>query len=79
MTHHILTTALKLYLRSGVNFINVVRAAFLHADAKSAKKTVKLSVFFALLGSVRIKAASRTLMKLTPHFMSSNEKKLLQL
>jgi len=36
------------------------------ADPKSAKKTVKLSVFFALWGSALVKAAQRTLMKLTP-------------
>ncbi len=33
----------------GVNFINVLRAAFALADHKSAKETVKLSVFFSLL------------------------------
>jgi len=35
------------------------------ADAERAKKTVKLSVFFALSGSAHAKAAHRTLMKLT--------------
>jgi hypothetical protein len=35
-------------------------------DTKSAKNTDKLSVIFALLGSARrVKAARRTLMKLT--------------
>jgi len=53
-------------LRAGVNFINVLRAAFTGADLKSVKKTVKLSVFFALSGSARSKAAHRSLMKLTP-------------
>jgi len=52
-------------LTPGVNFVNVLRAAFRRADSKSAKKTVKLSVFFALLGSAFEKAAQRTLMKLT--------------
>jgi hypothetical protein len=52
--------------RSGVDFINVLQADFMCADPKSAKKTVKLSVFFALLGSVFTKATHRTLMKLTP-------------
>jgi len=33
---------------------------------KAQKKTVKLSVFFALLGSDRAKAARRTFVKLTP-------------
>jgi hypothetical protein len=35
-------------------------------DPESAKKTVKLSFFFAILGSERAKAARKTLMKLTP-------------
>ena len=52
--------------RPGVNFINVLRAAFTHADPESAKKTVKSSSFFALLGSARVKAARRMLMKLNP-------------
>jgi len=51
-------------LSSGVNFINALRATFTHADPKSAKKTVKLSVVFTLLGSAHVKAAHRTLMKL---------------
>jgi len=34
--------------RSGVNFINVLRAAFMHADPKSAKDTDDLSIFIAL-------------------------------
>ena len=33
---------------------------------KAQKKLLNLTVFFALLGSVRIKAALRTLVKLTP-------------
>jgi len=40
--------------------------SFMGADPKSAKKTVKLQVFFALSGSARTKAARETLMKLTP-------------
>ena len=52
--------------RSGVNFTNVLPAALTRADPKSAKKTVKLSSFIALLGSARVKAACRTLVKLTP-------------
>jgi len=51
---------------TGVNFINVLQAAFVLADPKSAKETVKLSVFFALLGSALAKAAHKTLVKLTP-------------
>ena len=52
--------------KPGVNFTNVLRAAFTRADPKSAKKTVKLSSFIVLLGSARVKAACRTLVKLTP-------------
>ena len=51
---------------SGFNFINVLPAAFTHVDPKSAKKLLDLTVFFALLGSLCVKAACRTLMKLTP-------------
>ena len=51
---------------SGVNFINVLRAAFTCTDPKSAKKTVKSSSFFALSGSSIVKAALRMLVKLTP-------------
>jgi len=38
----------------GVNFINILRAAFVRPDPESAKKTDNLTVFFALLGSVCI-------------------------
>ncbi len=57
---------LVLLLTPGVNFINVLRAALTRADPESAKNTVKLSVFFPLLGSASVKAACRTLMILTP-------------
>jgi len=50
----------------GVNFINIIQAAFARADPKSAKNTNNLIVFFVLLGSVLIKAACGTLMKLRP-------------
>ncbi len=60
--------------RHGVNFSNVLRTAFTLADPKSAKKTVKLSVFFALSGSARVKAAHRMLMKLTPGIPSKDSK-----
>jgi len=45
---------------SGFNFINVLRAAFAHADPKSAKKSDNLIVL----------AAQRMLMKLTPGLRS---------
>ena len=50
---------------SWVNFTNVLRGAFTCVDPKSAKKTVKLSSFFALLESVHVKAARRMLVKFT--------------
>ena len=56
----------KVHLKPGVNFINVLRAAFTLADPESTKKTVKLCSFFPLLGSAGVKAACRTLVKLTP-------------
>jgi hypothetical protein len=54
----------------GVNFTNVFCAAFTLVDPESVKE-IQLSDlshhnFFTLLGTVRIKAVRRTLMKLTP-------------
>ena len=51
-----------------VNFTNILQASFTHLDPKSAKKTVKLSSFFALWGSARVKAVCKTLVKLTTDF-----------
>ena len=50
----------------GVNFTNALRAAFTRADPKSTKKLLNLMVFFALLGTARVKAAHRMFVKLTP-------------
>jgi len=41
---------------SGVDFTNILRTALMGAYLQSAKNTVKQSVFFALLGSLHIKA-----------------------
>ncbi len=49
-----------------VTFANILWEAFAHIYPKSKEKTVMLSVFFTLLGSVSAKAAHRMLMKLTP-------------
>jgi hypothetical protein len=38
----------------GVNFTNVLQAAFMREDPKSAKNTVKSTVFFVLSGSARV-------------------------
>jgi hypothetical protein len=58
----------------GVNFINILQAAFTCADPNSAKKIVKLSVFCALSGSVCTKAACKTLLKLTPDVINQVSK-----
>jgi len=49
-------------LTPGVNFTNILMAAFMRADPKDAKKTVGLTALFALLGSTHIKAARIMLM-----------------
>jgi len=51
---------------SGVNFTNVLCAAFTLIDHESIKKIDNLIVIFTLLGSVRVKAVHRMLMKLSP-------------
>jgi len=51
---------------TGVDFTKILRAAFPLVDPKSAKNTVKPSVFFMLLGFVHVKAARKMLVKLTP-------------
>ncbi len=50
----------------GLNFINVLSAAFTCADPKSEKDNDDLTVFFTLLVSTSSKAACKMLMKLTP-------------
>jgi len=50
-----------------VNFTNVLRAAFALIDPESIKNAVKSSVSFTLLGSARVKAIRRMLMKLSPY------------
>jgi hypothetical protein len=53
-------------LCTGVNFINISRAAFTRIDPKSTKKTNNLTVFFVLFGSAFVKTSHKTLVKLTP-------------
>ncbi len=43
-------------MHAGVIFTNVLHAAFMLVDPKSVKNTVKLSIFFTLLGSTSVKA-----------------------
>jgi len=50
----------------GVNFTNVLSTAFLAKVLKAHKLQSSYQCCFALLGSVRVKAASKTLVKLTP-------------
>jgi len=52
------------------DFTNALCTVFMHADPKSAKKTDSLTVFFCVLGSSLVKAACKTLMKLTPDVSS---------
>jgi hypothetical protein len=51
---------------TGVNSSTFYGPAFTLQDPESIKNTVKSSVSFSLLGSVRVKAVRRTLMKLSP-------------
>jgi len=54
----------------GVNFINVLWAAFMPSDPESAKKTDNFTVFFALLGSAHVKAVCKLLVKSNPDVYS---------
>jgi len=49
-----------------VNFPGILRVAFTQTDPKRAKNTVQLSVLFALLESLCVKAARKMLVKFTP-------------
>jgi len=53
---------------AGVNFTNILRAAFTLVDHKTKSKKIQLShqYLFTLSGSRGTKAACRTMMKLTP-------------
>jgi len=53
-------------LSPGVDFTNIILAAFTSADPKRAKKAGKSSVSFAPLGSVHVKAAHKMLATSTP-------------
>ncbi len=46
-------------LSPGVNFTNILQAAFTYEDPKSAKKHRQLDCLFALLESALIKAARK--------------------
>jgi len=53
-------------LQSGVNFTNIFTRSFCARWFWKHKNTDDLTVFFTLLGSVRVKAVHRMLMKLSP-------------
>jgi len=53
-------------LKPAVNFSNVLRTAFTHADPKCAKRQSNQQCRLVLLGTTDVKAVHRTLMKLTP-------------
>ena len=51
---------------TGVNFINILRAAFVRADPKSAKKTVQSISFFVILLSAHVKAVHKNIGEINP-------------
>jgi len=53
-------------MSSRVNFTNILRAAFMHTDPKSAKRQSSHEYFSVLIGSAWVKAARKVLVKLTP-------------
>jgi len=55
-----------IYLHPGVHFINVLLKAFTPTNPKCVELTVKLSIFYMLLGSTSVKPLHKTLMKMTP-------------
>jgi len=65
-------------LRSGVNFINIQRTAFMLVDPKSVKNIDNLTVFFTLLGSASVKSVCRMLMKLSPALVKAARKMLVK-
>ncbi len=54
--------------KSGVNFNNILWAAFMHAHPKIKKDTDDLTVLFVLLGSSRVKAALKNVGEIYPRF-----------
>jgi len=61
-------------LGSGLNFTNTFTLSYYARRSRKSKKTDDLTVFFTLLGSVRIKAVRRTLMKLSPGRIKAGRK-----
>ena len=61
---------------AGVNFINILCAAFMRADPKSAKKDSQVKQRFELLGSVCIKAAYEHVDEIDPCWCANVRKQL---
>ena len=55
----------------GVNFTNILRAAFTHADPKRPKKDSQFKQLFALLGSAGVKAALKHVDESDPRALGS--------
>ena len=62
---------------SGVNFIDMSMRCFLDRRSQKGKKLLELTVFFALLESLRAKAARKLLVELTPIPPSSKNKNIV--
>jgi len=62
----------------GVNFTNVLQTAFTCADPKGAQRQSSHQCPFTLLESARVKAARKTLVKLTPDHQLSLKTLLLK-
>ena len=52
--------------RTGANFINVFTHSYYESRSQKSKKLLNLTVYVALLGSTRVKAACKMIVKLTP-------------
>ncbi len=68
---------LSIYFRTrpGVDFAEIFTSSFYACSSQKHKNSVKLSISFTLLGSTGAKAASRTLMKLTPGCQSGKKER----
>jgi len=53
-------------LPQGVNFINILRAAFAPVDPKSVKRYWQLDLILKLLGSMGVKAVSKYVGEIEP-------------
>jgi hypothetical protein len=55
--------------KSGVNFTNILCAAFVRTDSKSAKKYHQTISLFMLLGSEQVKAAFENVCEIDPRLL----------